>query len=562
MEGHLNDGAGVVGTSPASGTPVAESGRSKTIVFSGVDAAEEDVLPKDAKPASKTHGHQKFQSTVDLEVKTNTTRRRTKENNTVESTRLSSPVLHKRAPAPYDQRNDIDIDKEEEGKASDDIAVSQRRRQQEQQAAPMHGAGVSLEPQETARKRLSRQSYSHHPEGCCFGEGNKHPDGADITLHTVTHREHGGRTSDLSSSGDGHIEEASVHHSSDMHLSAATPACRNIRGDIIDIDGACLDARNAGFHRDDMMGGHIHDNVERRTPRAPSPRFSATKRRDRRRSRPSVAQHRTSRAEGFGGGLTKRVDAVGSNGNGAAGVGLEGGGSVVTTNGNCRTSGEQSNLEAKLQHQDCVAHGNTRAAESHFNPKIVTDAQGITDGQLSSKHTCPRGSPSDATVLGQSAVDSIENGCAVADVVGSMLAVSPPLEAVVAPREHSPPPPPGLRCPTSSFVDRSKGGGNTKANDCFGCNDYRENPSRGSCRENDRRYAGKRGSGQEVIHLAFCSRCQSYQSWRCPVAGRRFVSAKGCTNRISTDKRESGSRQRACGKCGDVFCNVSYYPTK
>lgn len=545
------------------------------------------------------------------------------------------------------------LDKEEGGNGSDDTAVSQRQQQQQQQAAPMHGAGASLEPQETtARKRLSHQLYPHRPEFCLYHGENKYPDGADIPSHALTHQENGAGTGGVISPVDGRTEEANLHRSSDMSSSTAAHVDRSISGDGIATDGACLDAHGAGLPNDGMVAGPAHDNLERRTPRAPCPSSGATKRGGGSRCRPSVAQHRTSRTEGPGGSSAKEVgvpDAArdvivaGGDGNGAKDVGLEVGGRGVAR--------EQSNLEDEIQPR------RTRTAEGSLDPKIVADTPITTDLQSSRKHSCHPGSPSHATALGPAAVGalgttehqairetrpadttvsdsanrrrrncpgrrrrgssdtrtmsgkrdilssptvnnrsdyshgegagthkaakeehhgdgSIEYCCVAANVVGSPTTI-PPLEAAAAPREHSPPPPPGLRRPTASSVDRSKGEKYGKAScsaggrkegkepqDEIGCAGYREALLRGSSHENNRGCAAGRASGQEVIHLAFCSRCQSYQSWRCPIEGRRGALTKGGANRVSVGRGKRGSRQRACGKCGDVFCNVSYYPTK
>ncbi|CAN0034268.1 unnamed protein product [Ectocarpus sp. 6 AP-2014] len=97
------------------------------------------------------------------------------------------------------------------------------------------------------------------------------------------------------------------------------------------------------------------------------------------------------------------------------------------------------------------------------------------------------------------------------------------------PRESSPPPPPGIRIGKS---DENEGG----------------NDDPGTRRGE--------GQGQVMVHLAFCSRCEEYQSWRAPwrSGGNCWRGWKEGTN--------GGGVRRHCTECGDLFANVSYYPAR
>ena len=104
------------------------------------------------------------------------------------------------------------------------------------------------------------------------------------------------------------------------------------------------------------------------------------------------------------------------------------------------------------------------------------------------------------------------------------------------PRERSPPPPPGIRI----------GGSNEEG-------------------EGGRRNAGGRpgGQGQEMVHLAFCSRCQEYQSWRAPVKDAGcWRGRKQAAGSSGGGGSGSASTRRSCTECGDLYCNVSYYPAR
>lgn len=107
------------------------------------------------------------------------------------------------------------------------------------------------------------------------------------------------------------------------------------------------------------------------------------------------------------------------------------------------------------------------------------------------------------------------------------------------PREDSPPPPPGMR------VGHTAGGQSTETRDKNGGEEHVGMVDGGGHAGGSRK--GSRRGRPEVIHLAFCSRCQEYQSWRAPVSDVRG--------------RRDGAR-RSCGQCGNAFCNVSYYPTR
>lgn len=107
------------------------------------------------------------------------------------------------------------------------------------------------------------------------------------------------------------------------------------------------------------------------------------------------------------------------------------------------------------------------------------------------------------------------------------------------PREDSPPPPPGVR------VGHTAGGRGTETGDKKGGEEH-VGIADGGGHAGDGRKGSRRGR-PEVIHLAFCSRCQEYQSWRAPVSDVR-------------GRRDSA--RRSCGQCGNAFCNVSYYPTR
>lgn len=99
------------------------------------------------------------------------------------------------------------------------------------------------------------------------------------------------------------------------------------------------------------------------------------------------------------------------------------------------------------------------------------------------------------------------------------------------PRESSPPPPPGMRIGVNQ-------------------DQHEEGSSKGSRRDTQ----AARGQGQEVVHLAFCSRCQEYQSWKAALRG------SGCWRKRKGDS-DSGAR-RHCTECGDPYCNISYYPVR
>lgn len=95
------------------------------------------------------------------------------------------------------------------------------------------------------------------------------------------------------------------------------------------------------------------------------------------------------------------------------------------------------------------------------------------------------------------------------------------------PRESSPPPPPGIR------IGGKEDGGET------------DGPGRGT------------GTGaKEMVHLAFCSRCQEYQSWRAP------LSSGGWRRRIEAASRGVPAARRNCTECGDLYSTVSYYPAR
>ena len=95
------------------------------------------------------------------------------------------------------------------------------------------------------------------------------------------------------------------------------------------------------------------------------------------------------------------------------------------------------------------------------------------------------------------------------------------------PRESSPPPPPGIR------IGGKEDGGET------------DGPGRGT------------GTGaKEMVHLAFCSRCQEYQSWRAP------LSSGGWRRRIEAASRGIPAARRNCTECGDLYSTVSYYPAR
>ncbi|CAM9379512.1 unnamed protein product [Ectocarpus fasciculatus] len=96
------------------------------------------------------------------------------------------------------------------------------------------------------------------------------------------------------------------------------------------------------------------------------------------------------------------------------------------------------------------------------------------------------------------------------------------------PRESSPPPPPGIRIGKS---DEKEGG-------------------------NDGTRRGE-GRGQMMVHLAFCSRCQEYQSWRA-----RWRSGGNCWRGWKEGTNGGGAVRRHCTECGDLFANVSYYPVR
>eukprot|EP00752_Nemacystus_decipiens_P013358 g11827.t1 len=94
------------------------------------------------------------------------------------------------------------------------------------------------------------------------------------------------------------------------------------------------------------------------------------------------------------------------------------------------------------------------------------------------------------------------------------------------PRESSPPPPPGIRI-----------GGREEGGEADG--------------------PGRRGTGaKEMVHLAFCSRCQEYQSWRAP------LSSGGWRRRIESASSGSPGARKNCTECGDLYSNVSYYPAR
>eukprot|EP00903_Cladosiphon_okamuranus_P012005 g11272.t1 len=96
-------------------------------------------------------------------------------------------------------------------------------------------------------------------------------------------------------------------------------------------------------------------------------------------------------------------------------------------------------------------------------------------------------------------------------------------------RESSPPPPPGIRVGGKAETEAESGG------------------------------PGCRSGAKDVVHLAFCSRCQEYQSWRAPLtsAGRRLSKETAVS---SGGGSGSPSPRRHCTECGDLYSNISYYP--
>lgn len=103
------------------------------------------------------------------------------------------------------------------------------------------------------------------------------------------------------------------------------------------------------------------------------------------------------------------------------------------------------------------------------------------------------------------------------------------------PRESSPPPPPGRRVSGREFGGETHGPG--------------------------QRTGSGRGGAKEMVHLAYCSRCQEYQSWRAPLR------SAGCQRRRKDTASSSGgsgspSARRNCTECGDLYSNVSYYPAR
>ncbi len=110
------------------------------------------------------------------------------------------------------------------------------------------------------------------------------------------------------------------------------------------------------------------------------------------------------------------------------------------------------------------------------------------------------------------------------------------------PRESSPPPPPGIRIGGHEEEGEEGGRRNARA----------RRPGQGGQQQRQ---------GQEMVHLAFCSRCQEYQSWRAPVKdagcwrGRKQAVGGGGNG-------GANSARRNCTECGDLYCNVSYYPAR
>lgn len=100
------------------------------------------------------------------------------------------------------------------------------------------------------------------------------------------------------------------------------------------------------------------------------------------------------------------------------------------------------------------------------------------------------------------------------------------------PRDSSPPPPPGIRISGREETEGESGG------------------------------PGRRSGAKDMVHLAFCSRCQQYQSWRAPLrsAGRRLL--KEAVSSGGGGGSGSPSPRRRCTECGDLYSNVSYYPAR